>query len=85
MGISTDTLALQQKFTDKEKLNFSLIADADKKASKAFGVLRASGTANRVTFVIDKKGVVRKIYAKVNPGNHPAEVLEYVKKNLADK
>jgi peroxiredoxin len=40
------------------------------------------GYAMRTTFVIDKKGVVRKIYNKVDTGKHPDEVLDYVKENL---
>jgi len=38
-----------------------------------------------VTFVIDKNGVVRKIYNVSNPGEHPKEVLAYVKENLSGK
>ncbi len=83
IGISTDKLADQQKFTEKESLNFPLFADPEKKAAKAFGVLNDRGVANRWTFIIDKNGVVRKIYSKVNPATHPDEVVEYVKKNLA--
>ena len=83
IGISTDKLADQQKFTDKEKLNFPLFADTDKKASKAYGVLNEKqGMANRSTFVIDKKGNVRKVYDKVDVKNHPQELLDYIKENL---
>jgi peroxiredoxin Q/BCP len=74
---------LQQKFTDKEKLNFPLFADADKKVAKEFGVLSPRGFANRATFVIDKKGIVRKIYPMADFKTHPDEVLKYVKENLA--
>ena len=84
MGISADTLELQQKFTDKEKLTFPLIADPEKTAIKAFGALMPNGKfANRYTFVIDKQGVIRKVYTKVGPGGHPDEVLKFVKENLA--
>ena len=83
IGISTDKLADQQKFTDKEKLNFPLFADTEKKASKAYGVLNEkSGMANRSTFVIDKKGVVRKIYAEVKPADHPKDVLKFIEDEL---
>ena len=88
IGISTDTLDDQQKFTDKEKLNFPLFADPDKKAIDAFGVLNPDrGLANRYTFVIDKKGVLRKIYmpAAIDVNRHPEEVLKYIKENLTDK
>jgi peroxiredoxin Q/BCP len=84
IGISTDKLDDQQKFTDKEKLNFPLYADAERKVSKAFGALMPDRPfAGRMTFVIDKKGIVRKIYPKVDAAKHPDEVLNYVKANLA--
>jgi peroxiredoxin Q/BCP len=83
IGISTDNLADQQKFTDKEHLNFPLIADAGKEATKAYGALGTRGFASRYTFVIDKEGVVRKVYTKVSPKDHPAEIVQYVKENLA--
>jgi peroxiredoxin len=61
------------------------MADTDAKAATAFGVLNPKGYANRVTFVIDKKGVVRKIYEVKDVEKHPEEVLTYVKENLAKK
>jgi peroxiredoxin len=39
----------------------------------------------RSTFVIDKKGVVRKIYPNANASKNAEEVLDWVKENLADK
>jgi peroxiredoxin Q/BCP len=84
IGISTDKLADQQKFTDKEKLNFPLYADAEKEIAKKFGVLRGP-FAQRVTFVIDKKGIVRKIYPQVNLRKHPDDVLAFVKEKLTTK
>lgn len=75
----------QRRFTDKEKLTYPLLADADKKTAKAYGVLSARGFANRATFVIDKKGVVRKIYPKVKPAENAEEVLDWIKDNLKEK
>jgi peroxiredoxin Q/BCP len=85
IGISTDTLDDQNQFIEKSSLNFPLLADADKKVTKEYGVLSPGGLAKRVTFVIDKKGVVRKIYPNVNADKNPEEVLNYVKENLAEK
>jgi peroxiredoxin Q/BCP len=84
IGISTDKLEDQVKFTEKEKLNFPLFADPDKKATEAFGALSPRGLEARYTFVIDKKGVVRKIYKQVTPADHPEEVLKYIKDNLSN-
>ena len=87
IGISTDTLELQQKFVDKEKLNFPLLADTDGKITKTFGVLIQGKTmAKRASFVMDQQGVIRKIYPQVaKAGDHPTEVLEFVKSNLVKK
>jgi peroxiredoxin Q/BCP len=86
LGISMDKLEDQQKFTEKEKLTFPLLADPEKKTIAAFGVLNEKGYANRYTFVIDKKGVVRKIYeVKADLDKHPDEVLKYVKENVVEK
>jgi peroxiredoxin Q/BCP len=88
IGISTDKLEDQVKFTEKEKLNFPLLADADQKVTKEFGILGKSGFAQRTTYVIDKKGIVRKIYTGDETKDvmkHPSDVLSYVKENLKDK
>jgi thioredoxin-dependent peroxiredoxin len=86
VGISADTLQLQQKFVDKEKLNFPLLADNELKTIKELGVLGPSKTvARRVSFVIDKEGVVRKIYPNVKPGDHPEEVVQFIKTELVKK
>ena len=87
IAISTDPLSQQQKFTEKEKLNFPLLADPEKKVAQAFGVLNPkNGFAQRATFVIDKQGTVAKVFPNVgNAGGHPEQVLEYVQKNLAKK
>jgi peroxiredoxin Q/BCP len=82
LGISTDPLAKQDEFAKKNQLNFPLLADADKKVAKAYGVLTDNGFAKRVTFVIDRQGVVRKVYDKVVARDHPAEVLKFVEQGL---
>jgi thioredoxin-dependent peroxiredoxin len=83
VGISVDKLEDQQKFTDKEHLTFPLLADDGKAVTKAFGALGTNGFASRYTFIIDKQGVIRKVYTKVTPNTHPEEVIAFVKENLA--
>jgi len=85
VGISNDSLERQELFTKKEKLSFPLLADTDKSVTKAYGALSSGGFPSRYTFVIDKKGVLRKVYTKVSPATHPDEVLEYVKDELNKK
>ncbi len=83
IGISTDKLDDQTMFTEKEKLNFPLLADPEKKATEAFGALGGMGYASRYTYIIDKNGVVRKVYTTVAVDKHPQEVVMYIKDNLA--
>jgi peroxiredoxin Q/BCP len=85
IGISTDNLADQEKFTSKDSLTIPLLADAEKETAKAYGVLGKAGYASRVTFVIDKKGIVRKITKVIIPAGDAQDTLKFVKENLADK
>lgn len=86
LGISVDTLADQQKFTDKEKLTYPLLADTEKKTARAYGVLPPGGRfAKRATFVIDKKGIIRKIDPKAVAAKNAEEILDWVEKNLHEK
>ena len=85
LGISVDKLADQQQFTDKEKLTYPLLADVDKKTARAYGVLSTRGYANRATFVIDKKGIVRKIDPNAKAKENAEEILDWVKEHLKEK
>jgi thioredoxin-dependent peroxiredoxin len=81
LGASGDTVELQQKFIDENKLPMALLADTEQKLIKDLGILGAIGgkTPKRVTFVVDKEGKIAKIYEKVDVNKHPKEVLEFVK------
>ena len=57
-GVSVDTVEDQNKFVEKEDLNFTLIADKDQRVSKAFGVLNERGLANRQSFLIEDGKVI---------------------------
>src|SRR5579863_7221689 len=78
VGISVDSLESHQQFCTKESLTFRLLSDPDHRVTAAYGSLTQFGEtvmAARNTFLIDPKGVIRKIYTKVNPGRHSDEVL----------
>ena len=80
LGISTDDITAQRKFTDKENLNMPLLADPDKKVSSALGVMKNDKVTRRVTFVVGKDGRIAKIFDDVkDAAKHPDEVLEFVK------
>ncbi len=86
LGVSVDDLNSHAKFVNDYNLNFTLLADPDFKVSKLYNVetwMTHQGVeyhfSERVTFVIDKQGVIRKIYPNVNVETHAAEVLAFIK------
>lgn len=79
LGVSTDSAESHKRFEKKHDLNFTLVADPDKKIVESYGVKGSFGTARRVTFLIDRNGIIRHIWPKVSPRGHGAEVLEKAK------
>jgi thioredoxin-dependent peroxiredoxin len=78
LGVSVDTAESHKSFCAKEGLAFKLLSDADTKVSEAYGSLMDyNGTklSARNTFIIDPQGKVAKVFMKVSPGGHSAEVL----------
>ena len=63
LGVSLDTETSHQRFQEKHNLNFLLVSDKKKELSQMFGVLRLGGLLllKRVTFVIDRDGIIRKV------------------------
>lgn len=79
LGISVDDSASHKKFEKKHQLPFTLLADSDKKVTERYEVKNFFGLAKRVTFVIDRSGIIRKIYPDVDVSVHGQEVLAFVK------
>ncbi len=88
LGVSPDGVKSHDKFVEKFKLPFLLLADEEKKVVNDYGVwVKKSmygkeymGVA-RTTFIIGKDGKIEKVYEKVKPDVHTDEVLEYLKAN----
>ena len=80
LGASADSTTDNQKFIDKEKLPFPILCDTDLSLIKALGIKNAKNDmAQRLTFVVDGEGKIKKVYPQVGPQEHPKQVLEYVK------
>lgn len=63
VGVSSDSPASHRRFAEKHRLPFPIISDPDSSLRKLFGVPRAWGIfPGRVTYVIDRQGVVRLAY-----------------------
>jgi len=82
LGVSTDAVKAHDRFVEKFKLPFTLLADEDKKIVTAYGVWgqksflgRIFQGTHRVTFLIGPDGRIRKIWPKVKPDEHAEEVL----------
>jgi len=83
LGVSPDSVASHEKFGAKFKLNFPLLADTDKSVAKKYGAFgekvmygRKVLGMIRSTFVIDEKGIVRKVFPRVRVDGHDEKVLE---------
>lgn len=82
LGVSVDPVKAHDKFVAKFKLPFPLLADEDKKIVNDYGVWgqkmfmgRKYDGIHRVTFLIGPDGKIKKIWPKVKPEEHAAEVL----------
>jgi peroxiredoxin Q/BCP len=81
-GVSVDSVESHVRFADKYDLNFLLLSDPEGKVSRAYGALSEKGTSKRFTFLIDRQGVVRKIYTKVDVNEHASEVARFIQENM---
>ncbi len=81
MGVSSDPVESHQAFASGHRLPFVLLSDADGSLHKAFGVPKTLGLLpGRVTYVIDKQGVVRHVFsAQFSADRHVAESLAVVR------
>jgi len=86
VGVSADTVESHVEFCTKENLTFKTLADPAGKVIDQYGSLtklegamkerfKQDHIAARNTFLIDPKGVIRKVYTKVDPNPHSAEVI----------
>ncbi len=83
VGVSADDERSHKKFIEKYVLPFPLIADKEKNIIKAYG---AWGKKNlygkeydgilRTTYVISEKGIIERVFSKVDTKNHTEQILE---------
>jgi len=82
LGVSPDPVASHARFRDKYDLPFPLLADVDHLVAEAYGVWGEKSMYGRkyfgilrTTFIIDEGGKVTRVFEKVKPSGHAAEVL----------
>ncbi|MGF7399440.1 thioredoxin-dependent thiol peroxidase [Thermoanaerobacterium thermosaccharolyticum] len=83
LGVSLDDIESHKKFIEKFNLPFILLSDSDAKVSTEYGVYKEKNMygkkkmgIERSTFIIDQKGIVKKIFRKVKVDGHVDEILE---------
>ena len=81
IGISSDSEDSHKKFSEKHKLPYTLLSDKEGKVRKLFGVPKTMGfLPGRVTYIIDKQGIVRHIFnSQLNFKGHIEEALNVLK------
>lgn len=82
LGVSKDPPAMHQKFVNECDLTFPLLSDETGTMVEDYGVWQEKSMYGkkyfgiaRVTYLIDPTGTIRKVYSKVKPETHAAEVL----------
>ncbi len=83
IGISGGDEKSKEKFCKKYKLEVPLVSDTDFSVSRAYGVYgdkkfmgRVYKGIHRKTFIVDKSGVIARVFDSVKPEGHAEEVLE---------
>src|SRR5579862_7502155 len=83
VGVSPDKAEAQAKFAVKYGLPYTFVPDTDHAIAEAYGVWKEKSMygrkymgIERSTFLVDEHGKVAKIFAKVKPEGHAAQVLE---------
>jgi peroxiredoxin Q/BCP len=86
LGISPDDTSSHAKFAKKHDLPFTLLADSGNRICAAYGVWKEKNLygrkfmgVERTTFLIDRQGVVRRVFPRVKVDGHSAAVLEAIK------
>ena len=81
IGISADSVASHKKFEEKYNLPFILLADTENAVRNLFGVPKNLFLIpGRVTYVIDKNGIVQYIFnSQLNAEKHIENALKKLK------
>ncbi len=86
VGVSKDSTRSHKKFAEKYNLPFTLLSDSEGKMIEAYGAFKEKSMygktfmgIDRVSYLIDPKGLVARTYPKVDPATHAHILLEDIK------
>lgn len=75
LGVSTQDAASHRAFRDNHGLTFPLLADPEKRITRAYGALGLLGLAKRVSYVIGPDGRIVAAFKRLDPKSHSEEAL----------
>ncbi len=75
VGVSMDDVASHARFAREHRLQFPLLSDTSGDILRRYGVRSFLGMASRVTFIVDSRGVIARVYPNVDPAVHVDEVI----------
>src|SRR5438132_6403855 len=81
IGVSSDSVESHRQFAARHQLPFILLSDVDGVIRKRYGVPTAFGLPGRVTYIIDRHGIVRHIFfSQFTSKRHVEEAIETLQK-----
>ena len=90
IGVSPDDSSSHKKFEKKFSLPFTLVADPEHTIIDKYGVWgekqlygRKYMGLHRTTFIIDEKGIVRKVYTKPRSKQHAEDIVKFWKEEMS--
>ena len=78
-AISIDTVDAQKKFVEEYNIPYLHLSDSKKDTCKNYAGLNIAGLAKRSTFIIDKQGIIRKIFRDIDVEQHGKQIAESLK------
>lgn len=86
LGISPDLPKKLAQFIEKKTLNFTLLSDPEHQVAEAFGVWgekkfmgKTYDGIHRISFLIDEKGKIEKVFDKFKTGEHHQMIVDYLR------
>jgi len=77
-GVSTDGVETLKKFAEKYKVQFKLLSDKDGRLASRLGILRPTGTAERVTYILNDGKMVHILRGLRSAEEHADKALELI-------
>jgi peroxiredoxin Q/BCP len=78
-GVSTDSVETLKKFAEKYSVRFKLLSDKGGRLASQLGILRPTGTAERVTYILNGGEVVHVLRGLKSADEHADRALELAK------